>query len=405
MTKPGNKELPTSVPGSPAPVGSPERPVLAFRRQLILLVDDDPVNNEFLGAYLVTSLGCEVEETGTGEEAIALMARRRPDLVLLDIHLPGKDGFEICRLIRSAEATKMLPVVMITAFNDKRSKIASLEAGADDFLAKPVDRVELLARVKSLLRLEELRGQLQESYARLKVLQQLKDDLAGMITHDINNFLAIINGNLELIAMERATLSQDVREDVEAALEATADLMTLVSDFLDIARMEDSHVALHFEHTNVAKLVARSIDRTALMVKKAHVSLVAHEIAPDLVFRADKGLMLRVVMNLLLNAIKFTPSGGRIEIGASAEADAVKIFVKDTGFGIPPEFQKKIFEKFTQLEVKQAHFKRGRGLGLTFCKMAVEAHGGKIWVESEGDGRGSAFFLTLPLNAKASGRV
>lgn len=375
---------------------------MTVKRQLILLVDDDPVNNEFLGAYLVTSLGCEVAETGSGEEALEFIGRRRPDLVLLDIHLPGKDGFEICRLIRSAEATKMLPVVMITAFGDKRSKIASLEAGADDFLVKPIDRIELLARVRSLLRLEELRGQLHESYGRLKVLQQLKDDLAGMITHDINNFLAIINGNLELIAMEKEMLSQDMREDVEAALEATADLVTLVSDFLDIARMEDSRVALRFENTHVARLVARSIDRTALMVKKAHVALVAHEIAPDLVLRADKGLMLRVVMNLLLNAIKFTPSGGRIEIGASPEANGIKIFVKDTGVGVPPEFKEKIFEKFAQLDVKRSRFKRGRGLGLTFCKMAVEAHGGRIWVESEGDGRGSAFFLTLPKNPKAS---
>lgn len=364
-------------------------------KQAILVVDDDTNSNKLLVAHL-EPCGYKVISAFNGEEALKIISNSEVDLVLLDIMMPGIDGLEVCRVIKNNEKTKFLPVVMVTSLQEREEKILSVESGADDFLTKPVNKAELMARVKSLLRIKLLHDELEKSYIQLKELQKLKDDLSAMITHDINNYLAGVKGNLDLMYFENDTFSDDVKRYLQVARECSDDMVTLVSDFMDISKMEENKLEPRLEDTDINVLVYHAIENTTAMAKNADIKLMSFKDSQSFYFKVDKSLISRVIVNLIINSIKFTPKGGIIEIKAEISGSDLRVSVKDSGSGILPEFSEKIFEKFSQIQTKQANLKRGRGLGLTFCKLAVEAHGGRIWVESEGKDKGSTFIFTIP---------
>ncbi|MDD5730697.1 MAG: hybrid sensor histidine kinase/response regulator [Candidatus Omnitrophica bacterium] len=364
-------------------------------KQAILIVDDEPQNRELLQSLLLP-LGYETLSASNGEEALSIINDKRIDLVLLDVMLPGMDGFQVCKAIKSNERTKVLPVVMVTVLKEKEDRIVSLELGADDFLSKPINKMELLARVRSLLRIKSLHDQLEQSYTKLKDLQKLKDDLSAMISHDINNFLAGIRGNLDLAFFEVDKLPEEVKRYLNVASECTNDIIKLVTDFMDINRMEENKLTLNKENLDINALISEAVGAMDSVAKEAGVELAGVKDNNPLYFKADKTLILRTITNLIINSIKFTPAGGKINVFCRQDPDGLRVWVKDTGSGIPKEYKERIFEKFSQVEVKQANLKKGRGLGLTLCKLAVEAHGGKIWVESEGKDKGSEFIFTIP---------
>ena len=219
------------------------------------------------------------------------------------------------------EATRFIPIVMVTALKELEDKIKSIEAGADDFLTKPIVKIEMLTRIKSLIR-----------------VKRLHDDLG------------------------------DTQECLDAAQRSADLLHYMIQDLLDISKLEENKLNLIREDVVVEQLATVSMDRT---------------------------LIYRVISNLLLNAVKHTGRGGTITLKATAEGDKVTISVVDNGHGIPGQYLETIFEKFGQVETRQ---RTGTALGLTFCKMAVEAHGGRIWVESV-EGEGSTFSFSLPISA------
>ncbi|MBU2551184.1 MAG: PAS domain-containing sensor histidine kinase [Proteobacteria bacterium] len=240
------------------------------------------------------------------------------------------------------------------------------------------------------------RNDLEEVNQKLEHLQILKQDLTNMVIHDLKGPLSEILANLEMMKME--DLSEFQGEAVEAAEMGGQDLMRMITNLLDISRMEEDRLILEIHPFDAGALIEQARDRYTPQAQLSEV-LIEAELPSGLPeLEADPNLFERILNNLISNALDYTPSEGRITLVAWLDADRFRIEVRDTGRGIPEELQSKIFDKFSQ--GKDGRPKTSSGLGLTFCKMAVEAHGGRIWVESE-PGRGSRFIFTVPINSES----
>ena len=377
------------------------------RPSTILVVDDDPRNIRLMESILKTS-GYSVISAEDGEQALEAVARQRPDAVLLDVMMPRMSGFEVCRKLRSQYETRLLPIIMVTALNALEEKVQALETGADDFLSKPVNRMEMLAKLRSILRVKTLHDEVEQTRLELEAknreliqVEELKEKLTQMVVHDLKNPLTGMVGNLQLLELQGPGISaESFREILARTQEGARQLMVLIKNILDVARMEEKKLVLHRQPLKPESLLADCIRQSEGLSKKVGVELLVKvEGAPGAV-DADAELTGRILANLVTNALKHTPPGGKVEVGASDLGDQVRFWVEDTGEGIPSEILPRVFDKFVMgpSGSDPGAGGYGTGLGLTFCKMAVEAHGGSIRVESQ-SGKGSTFSFTLPHEA------
>lgn len=369
---------------------------------LLLVVDDDAANRDVLSRRL-KSQGHDVRTAASGREALELLGGTAFDAVLLDIMMPDMDGYEVLGRIKSDVRLQQIPVIMISAIDEVQSVVRCIEAGAEDYLAKPFDPTLLKARIGASL--EKKRGrdretvlhqQLQQNYARLLEVEKLRDDMRNMIVHDLRTPLTSVIVGMEMV--ERAgPLSGEQREMMAIATSGGKTLLAMINDLLDVEKMESGSALLQYEPLSATELVASALEQVASLAVAEQTSLVT-AIGPALpAFEGDAGKLRRTLVNLIANAITFT-RGGTVTITAThAQGEGIRFAVRDTGAGIPSEAFERIFEKFGQLD---AHTKVGTGLGLAFCKLAVEAHGGRIEVEST-LGEGSTFSFTIPLLAPA----
>ena len=372
------------------PSFSPDNPCLGR----VLVVDDIAANVRLLAGILKVA-DYDVLTAESGADALQKVEEFAPDVVLLDVMMPEMDGFEVCRRLRENPHTAALPVVMVTALHETEDRVRALEAGADDFLTKPVNEIEVVARVKSLVRVKRGRDELESTLSDLQRAESLRDSLASMLVHDLRAPLTTILAPLEMLSSNAfGELNEMQSEVAEMATRGANRLLYLVNELLDVSKLESGNMTLQPSEFLLAPIVEEALELTGVLAGRDE-QLVEREYSNDFQVRADEDLLRRVLSNLLSNAVKFTPSDGRIGVGAKTGDNEVLFWVRDEGDGVPPEYRDKIFEKFGQVESRQEGRKLSTGLGLTFCKLAVEAHGGRIWIESEA-GRGSTFFFTLP---------
>jgi signal transduction histidine kinase len=371
----------------------------------ILIVDDEEVNIRLIKGMLAPE-NYNLISALSGSEALSVLASNRPDLILLDVMMPVMDGFETCKTIKQDNITKIIPVLMITALSEKEHRLKALDCGADDFLSKPVDRTELKIRVKSLLRIKEYHDELIDRYeeinkknAQLQELEEFKDNLLHMIVHDLKNPLFAISGNIELLLLDKENFSEMQSIAAANCLSSCQDLNEMVEQLLDINKLEDKKLQLKKETTDLATLVDDSLNPLLKRAEEKQISINFVNANGTSTILIDSRLIRRVISNLVDNGIRHTPKGGQIEIASELEQSKnnLCISVRDTGNGLDPAYHQKIFNKFEQVNMKNQGVSVGTaGLGLAFCKLAVEAHGGQIWVESEGEGEGSTFRFTIP---------
>jgi signal transduction histidine kinase len=374
--------------------------------QTILIVDDEPTNIKLIKALLAKE-GYHLITAASGEEVLEMVSHTIPDLILLDVMMPGIDGFEVCRRLKKNDTFKDVPVIMVTALREKEHKVEAMEVGADDFICKPLDRIELLVRVKSLLRIKSYHDDLLKSCKKiskrnnqLRELEKTKEGLTHMIVHDLNNFILTISGNLELMSFETESHQIEIIKSIAICLNSTSQVTDIVRGLLDIHKMEEGKLVLEKEEISLESLVKTIIEPLELIAKENKVNIVFPNNTRETRIQGDPELLKRVMANLLNNALRHTTSGGNIEIEISPNPQDGNIYVsvKDSGNGLAAEYHEKIFEKFEQVDLKEKGVRQGAaGIGLSFCKMAVEAHNGKIWVESKGKDQGCTFKVALPI--------
>jgi two-component system, sensor histidine kinase and response regulator len=378
---------------------------------LILVADDVPANVELLCDQLAT-LGYRVETATDGPSAVEACFAKKPDLCILDVSMPagslGVDdrstGFEVCRRIKRDPRTARIPVIFVTALNDTTDRVKAIEAGGDDFLTKPHNRQILGARLRSLLRLKFATDALEESYRKLRELEKVRDDLMKMIVHDLKSPLTSVLAALEMVLDgDFGQVTEAQRRALGDAEAKSEDLLALIEDLLEVARIEETSIQLDVQAIAPAALITEVLHEWEMRLAQEEASATM-DVADDApVFHADKGLVKRVFSNLIQNALTHSPRNVRISLRGRHDtaADGVLFTVADNGAGIPKEYHEIIFRKFEQAKTPSAPRVRSSGLGLAFCKLAVEAHGGRIWVQSE-EGKGSQFHFTLPVRPRRS---
>ena len=236
-----------------------------------------------------------------------------------------------------------------------------------------------------------------ESYRRLQQLERLRDDLTHMIVHDLRTPLTSLLSGLQTVPLV-GEMNPVQTEMMDIAISGGETLLSMINDLLDVEKMEHETVPLTKTSLAAADLIEKACLQVALLASANQLLLVREAPADLPLFEGDEDKLTRTLVNLVGNAIKFTPPGGTVTIQASRSENNCLLFsVRDTGEGIPPEAFDRIFEKFSQVDNRKAGRKMSTGLGLTFCKLTVEAHCGRIWVESAPE-RGSIFFFTVPLS-------
>jgi two-component system sensor histidine kinase/response regulator len=366
----------------------------------VLVVDDEADNRDLL-RDLLAAHGHQVVEAATGEEALRAAEAGVPDTIILDVVLPDLDGFSVCRRLKENPRTAAVPILLVTALRERKDRLAGMDAGANDFLSKPIDTQDVLLRVRNAVHTRHLYDELAENYARLRQLEMLRGELTQMIVHDLRTPLAALLSGLQTLKAA-GPLNPVQQECYEMAASDGAALLGIINDLLDITRMEEGSLPLELQDLSAPDLLEAALRQVAALAQEMHQSIV-RQVDPYLpTFAGDEDKLRRTLVNLVGNAIKFTPEGGTItcSIRFDESAMALAFSVRDTGEGIPREAFARIFEKFGQVESRKAGRRGSTGLGLTFCKLAVEAHGGRIWVESE-LGKGSAFSFTIPIEPAA----
>ncbi|MCC5845866.1 MAG: hybrid sensor histidine kinase/response regulator [Verrucomicrobia bacterium] len=366
---------------------------------VIMVVDDTPANLKLLDEIL-RGQGYQTVQFPRGSMALRAAARNPPDLILLDIMMPEMDGFEVCRRLKEDGDLKEIPVLFISALDGTDDKIKAFSAGGVDYVTKPFQDAEVLARVGTHLelrrrqvRIETQKRQLQKDHDRLLELEELRDNLTNMIVHDMRSPLMGISGAYELVLMEKDRLSPMQKESVAIGQSSCRELIEMVSSLLDISRLEAGKMPLKPEPCDVREVAEASVESMAVLAREKALNLrITGESSR---VSADRDILHRVFTNLISNAIKFSPRGGSISVSVTSSNPRTRVAVTDQGGGIPNKFHQRIFEKFGQEESRKEGHKHSTGLGLTFCKLAVEAHGGRIGIESD-LGNGSTFWFDLP---------
>lgn len=360
----------------------------------ILIVDDDMTNRLVLRAVLEND-GHTVTEAANGREALDQVNKVTPEVILLDVIMPDIDGYEVCRTLKQNPKTLSIPILMVTSLTEKDDMIKGIEVGASDFLSKPIWAPEIVMRVRNALSAKRLYDRALEDFERLKELERLRDELTHMIVHDLRSPLMSVVFGLELHnKVAGSKLTEKEMEPVQEAAKSATRLVEMVSSLLDVSKLEAGKMQLNIKEYNMADIVSDAMKTFRGLAESCTVMPLE---APEEIVNVhcDRELIRRVVLNLGANAVKFVPSDGIVRVCIENAGGQVKVRVIDNGMGIPPEYHTKIFEKFGQVGVRKEGRMYSTGLGLAFCKLAVEAHGGKIGVESV-VGKGSTFWFTLP---------
>ncbi|HEX3866707.1 MAG TPA: ATP-binding protein [Gemmatimonadaceae bacterium] len=372
---------------------------------LILVADDVPANVELLFDQLHV-LGFRAIAASDGPSALAACFERRPDLCILDVSMPAGDlgvddrstGFEVCRRIKRDPRTKSMPIIFVTALNDTTDRVKAIEAGGDDFLTKPHNRLVLGARVRSLLKLKAATDSLEDALRKLREVEKMRDDLMKMIVHDLKRPLTSVLATMEMLNDgDFGVLNAEQKKMLADAEGKAEDLLALIGDLLEVSRIEEATMTLELQPIAPAALLNEIAHEWSIRFQqeRASVTIDVGDDAP--VFQADKALLKRVLGNLVQNSLTHSASAVTLQLSARRDGDGILFTVADNGPGIPPEYHDLIFRKFERVKNPNIPRTRSSGLGLAFCKLVVDAHGGRIWVQSAGEGKGSSFHFVLPV--------
>jgi signal transduction histidine kinase len=359
----------------------------------VLVVDDEP-QNVMLLQDLLEARGYQVFTAGDGQNGLLLAGEHNPDVVLLDVMMPQLSGFDVCRRLKAEPGTAMIPVLLVTALDAREDRLAGIDAGASDFISKPIDSADLLLRVRNAVTTKRLHDQLSTQLRQLKELEAARDTLTHMVVHDLRSPLTGLIGYIELLGtIARETGNAEALEYTADAGAIAGRLTEMVSQVLDVSRLEAGRMPLSLAETDLVMLLPAAVG--GLGVTPVGLNVIYELPNEPVPVSCDPAVIGRVVANLVGNAYKFTRRNGEVRIGLVQRNGRVRFSITDQGPGVAPEHRERIFEKFGQVPSSGSTGARSSGLGLTFCKLAVEAHRGEVGVENAETG-GARFWVELP---------
>jgi signal transduction histidine kinase len=373
-----------------------------LKDRLILIVDDNTTNLRVINDYL-KELGFRTLMARNGESCIKRAQYGRPDIILLDVLMPGIDGFETCRLLKKNEITRDIPVIFLTALASEDEKVKGFDVGAVDYITKPIQQREVLARLSTHLKIQTQARELQAKNKALTELNLSKDKFFSIVAHDLKGPFMPLLGNAELIAEMADTMEPaEIKKIGEGIHHSAQRVFDLLENLLQWASMQMGRMEYKPTSINLQQIVQQSIEPWIDSSNSKKI-ILENRVVDNLFVYADKNMLSMVIRNLINNALKFTPNGGRIAIDANdlgvinqgKNPKLIKISVSDTGVGINQEDIDKLFKIEVHHSTTGTANETGTGLGLIMCKEMVEMNGGKIWVESK-LGSGTVVKFTIP---------
>src|SRR6267378_1491444 len=365
----------------------------------ILVADDQAANRELL-EELLAAQGSKVITVSDGAAALEELSKTHVDLVLLDVMMPRLNGFEACERIKNNPATCLIPVVLVTALSDKQDRIEGIKAGADDFLTRPVDRIELLTRVRSLLALKHRTDELEKRTAQLVAANDELEAFSYSVSHDLRAPLRHINGDAGMLITEHGPqLVPEAQLRLKRIQEGTEKMGGMIDDLLNLARLDRRSMDLRM--TSLNSLVENVLHDLESETTDRKIDWRVGSL-PSV--NCDPGLIQQVFANLLSNAVKYTRRRERavIEIDQSTSNGQLVLFVRDNGAGFEPKYSEKLFGTFQRLHTDEEF--EGTGVGLATVQRIVRKHGGRIWADAETN-KGATFYFSLGEAAAMSGAV
>ncbi|MGV8121553.1 MAG: response regulator [Candidatus Xenobiia bacterium LiM19] len=379
-------------------------------RSIVLIVDDTPENLEILGIIL-SEAGFKVSVATNGTQAIAVAKTKPPDLILMDVMMPGIDGFEACKKLKDDPLTAHIPVIFLTARAGGSEIVRGFEAGGLDYVIRPFNTSELLARVMTHIELKksreriivqnhelmEMNERLSASEENQRLLNAMKDKFFSILAHDLMNPLNTFLQITDLIAIRHPKIDEEKKKELMMALHNGAtNLCDLLQNILTWARSHTGHVI----YKPCVQAVAPTVKKAAALFSPAANQksiTVRLELPDNCTAFFDEPMISTVLRNLISNAIKFTRPGGSVTVSVRDSGDFTQISVSDTGVGITQSDLSKLFRMDIWYSTRGTDDEKGTGIGLILCREFVEKHGGTIWAESEHE-KGSTFSFTIPGN-------
>ncbi|WP_017296992.1 response regulator [Nodosilinea nodulosa] len=356
----------------------------------ILLVDDTPDNLRVLSAML-TNQGYEVRKALNGQRAIASVQSDPPDLILLDIKMPGMDGYAVCQNLKADPKTCEVPIIFISALDDALDKVKAFAVGGVDYVTKPFQEMEVLARIEHQLCIQRLKQQLIDHNQELARSNRELEQFAYVVSHDLQQPLQSITGFVKILILKYQDKLDDTALNYLNRIYNSGNRMQrLIQDLLSYSKVRDQAEEMHpINFDIVLKQVLDNLDAT---ITSNQVEIVSDPLPTVL---GHETQLIQLVQNLISNAIKFVAPGilPKVEISATKQANGWLFEIRDNGIGIEPQNLEKVFDIFHR--TKSAKNYPGTGIGLATCKKIVRNHGGKLWAASQ-PGIGTAFFFTLP---------
>src|SRR5512133_658773 len=365
----------------------------------ILMIDDEPLNPK-ITAMLLKGIQIDGIMTATsGPEGLEKARSGKPDLILLDIMMPGMDGFEFLHQQHNDPICSDIPVIVISSIDDMDSIVRCIELGAVDYLVKPFNATLLKARIdatldkkNSLDRERKLHVELSESLAALKKSEEMRDFLLHTIVNDLNNYLAGLVGMVDV-----AKMTPDAFFSNLPLIENTIKKMTgMIRLMLEVSKLESASFSATLEFSDIVPLLRNEIIPIRAVATLSEIT-ITEKLAGDNVYcMIDRDLFGRILQNVLGNALKYAPRKSVVSVTVGVDKKDVVVAIADTGKGIPDIYKEKIFEKFFQVEERKNNLKFGVGMGLAFCNLAVKAMNGRIWIEDNVPS-GTVMKFTVPV--------
>lgn len=361
-----------------------------------ILVVDDNEPNRLLAQGTLEDEGYRVVLARNGAEGITAFETAHPDCVLLDVRMPELDGFAACERIRKLPRGPETPIIFLTALRDIDTFDRALDVGGDDFLTKPVRPAELVARVRSMLKLRRMRTDLNEYYELMKQqrddllrLQLQKERLMAFVVHDLKNPVNAMDLHAQVLLRDKQ-LSEASRESASRIRKDARQLTRMILNLLDLSKGDEGKLVAKRSNVDLRALLTDILDDVTLDAEARGIR-IEHKLEIERI-HADADLLRRMLANLIENSIAHAPRSSVVTVEARRADGAIELDVRDAGPGIPTEMREKVFDAFTQVDTEAK--RKNRGLGLAFCKLAVLAHEGQIWVEDASPG--ALFRVRLP---------